>query len=89
MPIVLGDFNATPYGRHVRALQQTADLQGTWRGRPPRGTWPANLPAFGRISIDHALHDAGLVAMRYETLPSIGSDHLPILLELAPAESER
>ncbi|MEN0060591.1 MAG: endonuclease/exonuclease/phosphatase family protein [Myxococcota bacterium] len=74
--IVVGDLNCTPWSNHFPSPQQG------W----PEGTWPAGLPAPFRLPLDHALTGPGLVVVERQTLPSIGSDHRPILIGVAQPE---
>lgn len=69
--VVAGDCNF--WGPGVRML-----LRG-WR-RTVRGrTWPARLP---HSQIDHVLVRPGIEVTRTEVLDDLGSDHLPVRVEL-------
>lgn len=83
--LLLGDLNTTPWTRSFAKLAHTAGLVDTRRGFGVQATYPA-FPAFAapvRIPIDHALvsPELGVLGRRIER--PIGSDHLPVLLELA------
>jgi endonuclease/exonuclease/phosphatase (EEP) superfamily protein YafD len=82
---VIGDFNVTPYSPYYTEWLTQTGLTDTRRARTPSPSWPVWLPIFG-IPIDHCAvsRDVGIVAHR--ALPSFGSDHTPILVELALPE---
>ncbi len=78
--LVLGDFNAAPWGYVIRTIEK--------RGRVkvltgPGGTWPTPLPSQLRIPIDHMLASEGLSFVSRTVLPSVGSDHAPVLADVA------
>ncbi|HYE47683.1 MAG TPA: endonuclease/exonuclease/phosphatase family protein [Caulobacter sp.] len=77
--LVLGDFNQTPWSPLMRDLAERTGLR-------PASLWPsfpAWLPPPLRIPIDNAMATPGLIR-RAATGPAVGSDHLPIEVELAP-----
>jgi endonuclease/exonuclease/phosphatase (EEP) superfamily protein YafD len=81
-PVILGDFNATPFSAALAPLI-AADLQDslTAGGLWTAGSWP-DLPWPLRIAIDHCWHDARLVAGDRRIGPAVGSDHRPLRLDL-------
>lgn len=80
--VVAGDFNAAHAGRPVRLLVEATGL----RPAPAvRGTWPAALPAPLRITIDQALVSPDLTVVRRDLGRPTGSDHRPVIIEVAPA----
>ena len=83
--LVLGDLNATRWSHPFRALLRDGELVDSARGFGLHPTWPA-FPgpiAVFRIPIDQAVHSESLVTTRRELGPFVGSDHFPLLLELA------
>ena len=57
------------------------------RGHGYHGTFPATVPVpVPKIPIDHAFHDPQLTTSARRVGPAVGSDHLPLEFELAPAE---
>jgi vancomycin resistance protein VanJ len=80
--ILVGDFNATPWGRVARRLGRA--------GLSPvgglEGTWPTIFPALIRTPIDNAFVSAGLRPARKRVLASTGSDHLPVLFVFEAAD---
>ncbi|MCA9713845.1 MAG: endonuclease/exonuclease/phosphatase family protein [Myxococcales bacterium] len=85
-PVLIGDLNATPFSPVLRQLCARAGLVNSQRGHGYQGTFPATLPVLP-IPIDHALHDPSLTTTRRRVGPAVGSDHLPLELELAPARA--
>ncbi|MEL6112392.1 MAG: endonuclease/exonuclease/phosphatase family protein [Pseudomonadota bacterium] len=83
--LVIGDLNATPWSN---ALRQLADQSGLRRLTSLKmldqmsGTWVSTVPGIG-IPIDHAYATADLAAPYYQVNGAIGSDHFPILLDVA------
>jgi endonuclease/exonuclease/phosphatase (EEP) superfamily protein YafD len=71
--VVVGDLNTTPWG---------ATFPGHARGLP-WGTFPAGLPTLVAIPIDHVLAGPAVGPVRRRVGPDIGSDHRPVLVELA------
>lgn len=80
--IVAGDFNSVATGRVGRMVRGEAGLRPA-PGWP--GTWPTALPAPLRITIDQVwISDELTVRSRRLGRPT-GSDHRPVITELAPA----
>ncbi len=79
--VVLGDLNATPWSPFFRKLLRDADLRNSAQGRGMNASWPAFLP-IGRIPLDHCLISAELHVHARRVGPDVGSDHLPIEVEL-------
>ncbi|MFT3687185.1 MAG: endonuclease/exonuclease/phosphatase family protein [Phycisphaerales bacterium] len=77
--IVAGDFNGTPDGHIVGALNTT--MADSWadssHGRG--GTWPTDSPLskLGKIRLDNLLHTDGLACVASGVGIETGSDHLP------------
>lgn len=82
VPVVLGDLNATPFSAPLRRLVAETGLVDSQRGFGLQPSWPAGrlLP---RIAIDHCLHDRALTAVARAVGPELGSDHLPLRVDLA------
>jgi endonuclease/exonuclease/phosphatase (EEP) superfamily protein YafD len=78
--LVLGDFNAAPWGYVMRTIAERGNVNVlTGAG----GTWPSRLPPQLRIPIDNMLAGPGLSFVSRQVLPKIGSDHLPVVAEIA------
>lgn len=78
--IAMGDFNATPWSPQFRELLITGGVYHARRGYGVQGSWPEILPIC-RIPIDHILVSGNIKTKSHTILPTIGSDHLPILGE--------
>lgn len=76
--LMLGDFNATPWSSGFMGLQQQGLMQ-TGRLRP---TWPSLYAAWFGIPIDHILATQRWRQVGFEVGPALGSDHLPIAVQL-------
>jgi endonuclease/exonuclease/phosphatase (EEP) superfamily protein YafD len=83
VPVVLGDLNASPWSTDFRLLLD-AGLLDSERGFGPQGTFPAGWAV--QLPIDHCLHDPALVTTAREVGADLGSDHRPLLVELALGE---
>lgn len=79
--ILLGDLNTTPWSTHFAELLRSSGLRNSSQGRGLHGSWPAWMP-WGRIPIDHCLVSSGLNVLSKWIGPNVGSDHLPVVIEL-------
>jgi endonuclease/exonuclease/phosphatase (EEP) superfamily protein YafD len=85
VPVIVGDLNATPFVEELAYLRRAGGLSDSSWGHGFQGTFPAPWWAWpARIPIDHVLHDASVVAIEREIGPDLGSDHRPLIVELAP-----
>ena len=75
--IICGDLNITPWSPSYQELIKKAGLHSTRYGFGILATWPSNLPY--RIPIDHCLMTNHFGVENTKVLPSINSDHLPML----------
>jgi endonuclease/exonuclease/phosphatase (EEP) superfamily protein YafD len=82
--LVLGDLNATPWSHHFRRLVRETGLRDSTRGFGLQPTWPTDMLRPLRIPIDHCLVSEDLVVIDRRTGPDIGSDHLPLIIEIQP-----
>jgi endonuclease/exonuclease/phosphatase (EEP) superfamily protein YafD len=80
--IVLGDLNVTPWSPHFATLLREGGLQLARPAWSLAASWPAQLPAGLRLPLDHCLVAPGLRVVRYELGEPVGSDHLPLRVEL-------
>ena len=80
--IVIGDFNSTPWYSPFRRLISKSGLINSQRGFGIQTTWNSVLPPIFRIPIDHCLHSKSLTTVKRFVGSDIGSDHLPLFVEL-------
>jgi endonuclease/exonuclease/phosphatase (EEP) superfamily protein YafD len=81
--IVLGDLNTTPWSARYRDLLADGGVEDTREGFGLQTSWPSFLPTVLRIPIDHVLVTPDLAAAGREVGPEVGSDHLPVWVDLA------
>jgi len=84
--LLVGDFNASPWGRLLPSLASKTGLELAWG---LEGTWPAQAPWPMRIPIDHALTGRGLALLDREVVRLPGSDHRALLLRIGLRDGER
>lgn len=81
-PIVLaGDLNATPWSRLFRKLVGTTGLCDSRAGFGYQGSFPADS-VLTRIPIDHVLLSCDIGVRDRRIGPDVGSDHLPVIVDL-------
>ncbi|MBS0297988.1 MAG: endonuclease/exonuclease/phosphatase family protein [Proteobacteria bacterium] len=78
--VIVGDFNATASGALLSRFRQRT---GFASAPAVAGDWPANLPAPFRIAIENAFVGHGLTVVSRRLGPFSGSDHRPIVVEVA------
>lgn len=81
--VVVGDFNATSWSPIFADFVTATGLCDSRRGWGVQPSWPASLPLPLRIPIDHCLISPELQIAGRRIGPDVGSDHLPVLVELA------
>lgn len=80
--LVVGDFNTTPWSPRFRRLLNDGQLQDSLGGFGIQNTWPANLPLWLGLPIDHAAMSDGIVATFRNTQAVDGSDHAMIQVDM-------
>jgi len=80
--IVVGDFNATPWSWVSNAFEESSGLRNAQRGFGYQATWPTHIPII-ELPIDASYHSTDLTVIGRTTGPHIGSDHLPVVLQIA------
>lgn len=80
--VVAGDFNDVAWSYTTRLFQRLGRLLDPRRGRGFFSTFHAHNPLL-RYPLDHVFHSEHFRLARLERLPAYGSDHFPILVELA------
>jgi endonuclease/exonuclease/phosphatase (EEP) superfamily protein YafD len=84
---VIGDFNITPYSPFFQDWLARTGLTDARRGRAVSPSWPTQLPLVA-IPIDHCAVSHEVTIIAHRGLGAIGSDHYPILAELALGQPE-
>jgi endonuclease/exonuclease/phosphatase (EEP) superfamily protein YafD len=80
--IVIGDCNDTRWSGAFADLLASTGLADTADGRGWQPTWPTSLPSPLRIPIDHCLIEPTVAVLRRRLGPDVGSDHLPLFLDV-------
>jgi endonuclease/exonuclease/phosphatase (EEP) superfamily protein YafD len=79
--VVLGDLNVSPFSGHFQSLLRVGRLTSAAAGFGWQPTWPEFMPPAG-IQIDHALVSPGVQVRDFRRGPEVGSDHLPVVVDL-------
>ena len=77
-----GDFNTVPWAGPFRRLAETARLADLYGGSWPGYSWPTWNPLL-RVPLDNCLVSEGLAVTRRSNGPDVGSDHFPLVVDLA------
>ncbi len=85
--IVAGDLNCTDGSPFFGRFLRDSGLRDSRLGHGRQPSWPTW--SYYRIGIDHALVSDDLAVVGRRLGPDIGSDHLPVLLEVGPGRAER
>jgi len=83
--VIAGDLNVTPFSPHFRRLLREGSLRDCAAGRGVQPTWPARVPFFF-IRIDHCVATQGVRVRNFRVGDYIGSDHYPIVIDVAVRE---
>lgn len=88
--ILAGDLNDVAWSKTTRRFQRISGLLDPRVGRHFINTFHVNYP-FLRWALDHLFHSACFTVVDIERLPSIGSDHFPVLttLQYEPEEASK
>lgn len=79
--IFIGDLNITPWSPHYTQLERDAGLKNAALARGYWPTWPTGINPL-KIPIDHCLLSDGIRVQQFRTGSNIGSDHLPIIVDV-------
>lgn len=79
--IVVGDLNSSPWSYYFRRFINRMKLQDTRKGFGLHPTWPTMLRVM-MIPLDHCLVSKEFVTLNRKVGPNVGSDHLPVIVEL-------
>jgi endonuclease/exonuclease/phosphatase (EEP) superfamily protein YafD len=80
--IVAGDFNASTWSPSYQSFVHETKLNDARFGFGVIPTFPTNFPPI-MIPIDQCLVSSDLKILDFNSGPNIGSDHLPVILEVA------
>lgn len=86
--IILGDFNNTPWSVRSRQFLREGNLIDSQRGFGLQPTWMAGLPFPLQIPIDRCIYSKEIDTLHYKIGSEIGSDHLPLWVELGLLEKD-
>lgn len=82
---ICGDLNTPPWSWPFRRLEGHG-LRDAHDGHPLEGTWPSWFAPL-RVPIDNCLVSRGVAIVASHVGAAIGSDHLPLVITLAPART--
>jgi endonuclease/exonuclease/phosphatase (EEP) superfamily protein YafD len=81
--ICIGDFNTSPWSYYYKNFLRQTQLKDARKGNGLLTTWPTFLIfRWFMIPIDHCLISKNIRVLKIETGPRIGSDHLPLIIDL-------
>jgi endonuclease/exonuclease/phosphatase (EEP) superfamily protein YafD len=83
--LLVGDFNTSPWSPYYKRVVRDTNLRDARKGFGLLPTWPAALSWIG-LPIDHCLVSPELSVARMRTGANIGSDHLPLIIDLRVPE---
>ncbi len=81
--IVAGDLNATPWSQPFRRLLDDGGLMNSQLGYGLELTFPSGSSPLVQVPIDHVLYSDGFAVIDRRLGPALGSDHLPVVVDLA------
>ncbi|NQZ07638.1 MAG: endonuclease/exonuclease/phosphatase family protein [Algicola sp.] len=79
--VLIGDLNVTVWSNSYQKLIDKSGLVNARQGFGLLPSWPSLLP-FAMIPIDHCLMSGEFTVIDIQTGPDVGSDHLPLIVEL-------
>jgi endonuclease/exonuclease/phosphatase (EEP) superfamily protein YafD len=80
--LIAGDFNLTPWSPYFDRFIEQSGLKDCALGQGWLATWPAQAPPL-RIRIDHCFASHHWQVQRVRVGPRLGSDHLPVIVDLS------
>lgn len=82
--IVCGDFNTVSWSAQFQDFSRSAGLTDVFRGAWHGYSWPSWSPLLA-VPLDHCLISNGLTVRDRHFGPSMGSDHFPLVVDVAIA----
>lgn len=79
--ILIGDLNCSSFSNHFKQLVKNTNLIDTRKGFGILPTWPTWF-GMAKTTLDHCLVSEGITVKSRRVGQFIGSDHLPIIVEL-------
>jgi len=79
--VLMGDFNTTPWSRLFARLVARTGLCDSRAGFGVQATFPSDMAVI-RIPIDHVLASCAIGVRARRIGPQVGSDHLPVIVDL-------
>lgn len=79
--IVIGDLNTTSFSKHFRQFKKSTNLIDSRKGFGLQTTWRSLKPLVS-LTLDHCLVSEKVKVKSRKVGDDIGSDHLPIVLEI-------
>ena len=80
---VCGDFNAVPWSQPIYELAEDADLRSIYGRFGLTATWPTDSSRLFRVPLDNCLVSERVAVADRRVGPDIGSDHLPLIVDVA------
>ena len=80
--ILIGDFNMTPVSKRFINFLEDTNLYTYTSFIHPTSTWPALLPNYLGIQIDHVLFSENFKMIMKKTTKNLGSDHRALIVDL-------
>ena len=80
--VVMGDFNSTSWSPEFVSLLRNTHLLDSRANQGLQPSWPTWAVKPLRIPIDHLLVSSEISVIDRQVLPSVGSDHFPVLIKL-------
>ena len=80
--ILIGDLNMTPVSKRFINFLKETNLYTYTSFLNPTFTWPAYLPKYLGVQIDHVLFSENFKMIRKKTANRLGSDHRPLIVDL-------
>ena len=81
--ILMGDLNMTTTSKRFTNFLKDVNLYTYVSYKHPTSTWPAFMPNYLGIQIDHVLFSKNFKMIGKKTTNHFGSDHRPLIVDLA------